>query len=76
MNKSVIKVLKRDKKNRAENSQVAVDSSKGETDIQHNVTHIVNNWIAERRYNRHAERTASVNRIAAWSIIPETLNRH
>jgi hypothetical protein len=51
MNKSVIKIIKRNGKAKPENPQITTERLKTEKDIKLNIARIVNNWIDERREN-------------------------
>lgn len=66
MNKAVIKIVKRQKKELAENPQIVVNSSKGESNIQLRIVSIVRNWISERRENSRVEKVFSDSKISAW----------
>jgi hypothetical protein len=72
MNKDVIKMVKRNKKDGAENPQVIFNAPKVESDTQLKIANVVNNWISERRENSRAEKVFSDSRILAWKLSPET----
>lgn len=69
MNKDTIKVLKRNKKDAAEKTQVAVNSAKVESDIQLKIVNVVSDWISERRENSRVEKVFSDSEILAWKIM-------
>lgn len=74
MNKSTIKVLKRNKKDVAETTQVVVNAVKVESDIQLKIVNVVNNWISERRENSRVEKVFSDSKILAWKIMSKNFN--
>lgn len=75
MNKEVIKVIKRNKKEGAQKEPVVVSASKVEKDDQHKMTNVVNNWISERRENSKAERVFSDDKISSWKIMSENFKQ-
>jgi hypothetical protein len=68
MNKIAIKVIKRNKMAGWEKQKLTATSPKVESDIQHTLVTVINNWISERRENRQVEKAFSDGKISAWRI--------
>lgn len=73
MNKDAIKIVKRNKKDGAKKTQVAVNASKVEGNIQLNIVDVVNKWISERRENSRAEKVFSDSKILGWKVMSKNL---
>ena len=73
MNKNVIKVIKRDKKDGVQKEPVVVEASKVERDGRHKMANLVNNWISERRENSRVEKVFSDSKILGWKITSENI---
>jgi len=68
MNKDLIKVVKRDKKDLAK-PQVIVNPAKVEKNIRHKIVNVINNWISERQENSRREKVFSESNISTWKIM-------
>jgi hypothetical protein len=71
MNKDAIKIVKRNKKDGADEVPAVVDALKVEKDDQHKMANLVNNWISERRENSRAEKLFSDGELSGWKIVSE-----
>jgi len=74
MNKDLIKVVKRVKKDETEKTQLIVNSKKVESNTQLQTINVVKNWIAERYENRQMEKVFSDSNILAWRIMSKNSN--
>lgn len=70
MNKTTIKVIKRNTKAGEGKSQIPADTLKAESDSRREMGNTVNGWISAQRENSRAEKVFSDNKILAWKIIP------
>jgi hypothetical protein len=61
-----IKVIKRNKKDEAENIQAVVQPLKSEGAAREKVVNTLNNWIAEWRENDGVERVNFNNKLLEW----------
>lgn len=75
MNKDLIKIVKRNKKDEVEKTQVVVNATKVESNIQHKLVNVVSNWISERRENSRVEKVFSDSNILAWKIMSKNFNK-
>jgi uncharacterized coiled-coil protein SlyX len=66
MKTRAIKVVKRNEKVGAENTQSAAKPLKSESTAQEKVVDTLNKWIAERRENGFAERADFNNKLLKW----------
>lgn len=71
MNKTAVKVVKRNKKGGTKKTKNVISAPKVESDVQPRLVNIVNNWISERRANRQAEKAFSDGKISGWKIMSE-----
>ncbi len=71
MNKDTIKIVRRNKKDRAEKLKVVINAPKVKSDIQLKIVDVVNNWISERRENSRAEKVFSDSKLLRWRIMSE-----
>ena len=74
MNKDLIKVVKRVKKDETEKTQLIVNSTKVERNTQLQTINVVKNWIAERYETRQMEKVFSDSNILAWRIMSKNSN--
>lgn len=69
MNKKLIKVLKRDKKDLQAKSSIVVILPKIEGNAQPKLVNTINIWIYERGENRRREKAFSDDKISEWKIL-------
>ena len=58
----------------AKNTEADDSAPRIEQDNQLDIVDTVNRWISESRENRRAERILSDEKVAAWKLIPFSLN--
>jgi hypothetical protein len=68
MKTGVIKVIKRNKKVEAENTQDVAKPLKSDGNANEKVVNTLNNWIAERRENDCTVRVNFNNKLLEWKI--------
>jgi hypothetical protein len=78
MNKYVIKVVKRDKKDGPKKIAIVLNAAEVERKDRREAVAIVNDWISECRENTRLEKVFSDSKILAWKVLSpslkETLN--